>query len=57
MKIKPINPVVRVLAYTPKHGGRHTPHEFKNKTNQAVKLELSQEALDYLNERNKNGQS
>ena len=57
MKIKPINPVVRVLSYTPKHGGRHTPHEFKNKTNQAVKLELSQEALDYLNERNKNGQS
>jgi hypothetical protein len=52
MKIKPINTVVRTLAYTPKHGGRHTPYEFKNKTNQAVKLQLSEEALDYLKERN-----
>jgi hypothetical protein len=57
MKIKPVNPVVKTLAYNPKHGGQHTPYEFKNKTNQAVKLQLSQEALDYLNERNKNDQS
>ena len=54
MKIKPINPVVKVLSYTPKHGGKHTPYKFKNKTNQAVKLQLSQEALDYLNERKSN---
>jgi hypothetical protein len=54
MKIKPINPVVKVLAYTPKHGGLHTPFEFKNKTKQEVKLQLSQEALDYLTERKVN---
>jgi hypothetical protein len=54
MKIKPINPVVKTLAYNPKHGGQHTPYELKNKTNQAVKLQLSQEALDYLNERKSN---
>ena len=34
MKIKPVNPVVKTLAYNPKHGGQHTPYEFKNKTNQ-----------------------
>lgn len=51
-KIKPINPVVKTLAYTPKHGGRHTPKEFKCSTNQAVKLQLSKEAMDYLKERN-----
>lgn len=50
-RIKPINPVVKTLAYQPKHGGRHTPFESKNKTNQAIKLELSKEALDYLKER------
>lgn len=54
MKVKPINPVIKILAYTPKHGGRHTPFEFKNKTSQAVKLQLSQEASDYLLERKKN---
>jgi hypothetical protein len=53
MKIKPINPVVKTLAYNPKHGGQHTPYAFKNKTNQAVKLQFSQEALDYLKERQK----
>ena len=54
MKIKPVNPVVKTLAYNPKHGGQHTPFEFKNKTNQAVKLQLSQEASDYLLERKTN---
>ena len=50
-KVKPINPVVKTLAYTPKHGGRHTPTEFKRSTEQAVKLQLSDEALQYLKER------
>jgi hypothetical protein len=51
VKIKPINPVVKTLAYAPKHGGRHTPKEFKRSTKQAVKLHLSCEAVQYLKER------
>jgi hypothetical protein len=51
MKIKPINPVVRTLAYTPKHGGRHTPEKFKRSTKQAVILELSGEVVKLLKER------
>ena len=47
-KVKPINPVIKTLAYTPKHGGRHTPTEFKRSTQQAVKLQLSEEALQYF---------
>ena len=51
MKIKPINPVVKTLTYAPKHGGRHTPKEFKRSTKQAVQLQLSSEAVQYLRER------
>ena len=50
-KIKPINPVVKTLAYTPKHGGRHTPEKFKRSTKQAVILELSGEVVQLLKER------
>jgi hypothetical protein len=51
VKIKPINPVVKTLAYTPKHGGRHTPEKFKRSTKQAVQLQLSNEVLKLLKER------
>ena len=51
MKIKPINPVVKTLTYAPKHGGRHTPKEFKRSTKQAKQLQLSSEAVQYLKER------
>jgi hypothetical protein len=50
-KIKPINPVVKTLAYTPRHGGRHTPKQFKRSTKQGVILELSGEVVQLLKER------
>jgi hypothetical protein len=51
VKIKPINPVVKTLAYTPKHGGRHTPEKFKRSTKQAVQVQLSNEVFKFLKER------
>jgi hypothetical protein len=51
VKIKPINPVVKTLAYTPKHGGRHTPEKFKRSTKQAMQVQLSNEVFKFLKER------